>query len=138
MKISLLMSKNLFTVAMDDAISKVKDIFETKGFHHMLVVENEKLCGVIADRDLLKAISPNVDNFAASNQDLATLNKRAHQIMVRNPISLSQHASVIDAVKLFNEHKITCIPIVDEENRPVGIVSWRDIMRVIIKKKAPQ
>ncbi|WP_233143942.1 CBS domain-containing protein [Colwellia chukchiensis] len=132
------MSKNLFTVAMDDAISKVKDIFETKGFHHMLVVENEKLCGVIADRDLLKAISPNVDNFAASNQDLATLNKRAHQIMVRNPISLSQHASVIDAVKLFNEHKITCIPIVDEENRPVGIVSWRDIMRVIIKKKAPQ
>ena len=128
------MSTNVVTAKLDDPISKVKEIFEALGFHHLLVVEDKKLFGIISDRDLLKAISPKVDTAAATTQDLATLNKRAHQIMTSKPLCLKEESSVREAINLFNENKISCIPVVNENNNPVGIVSWRDIMRVLSNK----
>lgn len=134
MKIHTLMSSNVITVEMDDSLAKVKTIFDEKGFHHLLVIENTKLVGMISDRDLLKAISPKVGTLAANRQDLATLNKRAHQIMSRNPVYLNETATVVDAINLFNNKKISCIPIVNDHVQPVGIVSWRDIMAIISQK----
>jgi len=133
-KIQSLMSVNVVTIDIDDPISKAKHIFEESGFHHLLVVRRGVLVGVVSDRDLLKTLSPYVDTAAATNRDLATLNKKAHQIMCRKLISLREHATVVDAVRLFHDNKISCIPVMDEENKPVGIVSWRDIMRVLHSK----
>lgn len=135
MKVSQIMSKNVVSVAMDDPLSRVKELFEETKFHHLLVVENGKLFGVISDRDLLKSISPNVDTVAATSKDLATLNKKAHQVLTRNPITLGENASVRDAIGIFNEHSISCIPIINEQDRPVGVLSWRDIMRELGKAK---
>ena len=125
------MSSKLVTVDLDDSLALIKDIFDHVSFHHLLVVEGPKLLGVISDRDLLKAISPNVETVAATSKDLATLNKKAHQIMTRNPVTINDSASIIEAVELFNSHSISCIPVVNEQGKPVGIITWRDIMREI-------
>jgi acetoin utilization protein AcuB len=34
-------------------------------------------------------------------------------------------------VKLFLEHRISCIPIIDAASKPVGILSWRDVLRTL-------
>jgi len=130
------MSTSVVTVDMDESLAHVKSIFESTAFHHLLVVDNTKLMGVISDRDLLKSISPNVDTVAATTKDLATLNKRAHQIMTRKPIVLNESATVIDAVMIFNDQSISCIPIVNTDQEPVGIVSWRDIIKLLADKYA--
>ncbi|MBS1170786.1 MAG: signal transduction protein [Burkholderiaceae bacterium] len=129
MRIDEIMTRKVVTVEMDDPLSVVKDIFDNSKFHHLLVIEEGKLFGVVSDRDLLKAISPNIGTLTETYKDAATLNKRVHQIMSRKPITLTEEASVRDAVAVFNQHKISCIPIVNKDFRPVGIVSWRDIMR---------
>jgi acetoin utilization protein AcuB len=109
----------------------VKQIFENAKFHHLLVVENGKLYGVISDRDLLKSVSPFIDTLQATAHDKFTLNKKVHQIMSRKPITLTNAADVYEAIRLFNKHNISCIPIVNEKGTPIGIVSWRDILRAI-------
>ncbi len=133
MKIKFLMSTDVITVDMDSPLSKVKRIFELNEFHHLLVLEKNKLVGVVSDRDLLKSISPNVDSDAATDKDLATLNKRVHQIMSRKLVCLDEESSIRDAIKLFNENKISCLPIINEKHKPVGILSWRDIMKALAK-----
>jgi acetoin utilization protein AcuB len=50
--------------------------------------------------------------------------------MSRKPITLRPDADVAEAIKLFLNHPVSCIPIVDGEFQPVGIVSWRDILKV--------
>ena len=129
MNVSEIMSKNVVSVEMDDMLSEVKAIFENTRFHHLLVIENSKLMGIISDRDLLKAISPNVGTPAASKSDEASLNKRVHQIMSRNPITLSADATVEDAIEVFNQNQVSCIPIVSREQEALGILSWRDILK---------
>ncbi len=95
----------------------------------MLVVESEKLFGVISDRDLLKALSPYIGTASETERDAATLNKRVHQIMTRKPVVVGQSAGIYDAIEIFNNHNISCIPVVDDEFKPVGIISWRDILK---------
>lgn len=134
MKIKDIMTKSVVIVEMDDKLILVKEIFDNSKFHHLLVVDNGKLFGVVSDRDLLKAISPNIDTMVVTHRDLATLNKRVHQIMTRKPITLKANNSISDAAALFNTHQISCIPIVDDEFRPVGIVSWRDLIKTMLPK----
>ncbi len=129
MNVEKIMSKTVVTVEMDDSLKVVKEIFDKVRFHHLLVVESGILLGVISDRDLLKALSPNIGSAAETADDLATLNRRAHQIMTRKPITLSRKAGIHDAIEIFNNHRISCIPVVDEERKPVGIISWRDVLR---------
>ncbi|WP_420991800.1 CBS domain-containing protein [Cupriavidus sp. 30B13] len=123
------MSRKLVTVVFDDTLATVKHIFDEAKFHHLLVVEDGKLHGVVSDRDLLRAMSPFIGSTVESARDVNTLNKRVHQIMTRKPVTLRPEAKIADAVEMFLAHRISCIPIVDEQFRPVGIVSWRDILR---------
>jgi acetoin utilization protein AcuB len=127
--IKKIMSTKLVTVNLDDTLDTVKAIFDNLKFHHVLVIEERKLLGVVSDRDLLKALSPNIGSSRESYQDLASLNKRVHQIMTRRPVVLPESATVDNAIYLFNTHSISCLPVVDPNNKPVGIVSWRDIMK---------
>ena len=129
MKVDQIMRAHLATVGLDDPLSLVKEIFDNAPFHHLLVVEDRKLYGVISDRDLLKAISPNIGTPRFTSQDMATLKKRVHQIVTRHPITLPAGASIADALVIFNASQVSCIPIVDDDNIAIGLLSWRDILR---------
>jgi acetoin utilization protein AcuB len=137
MSIKNVMTGKVVTVKMDDPLSAVKEIFEAQRFHHVLVVENGKLFGVVSDRDLLKALSPRLGTLAETDKDAATLNKRVHQIMTRKPVTLHPEATLLDAVRVFKVHRISCIPLVDEEGRPVGILSWRDLLMAMAEQLHP-
>jgi len=131
MNVETIMSKKIVSVAMDDSLRKVKSMFDNQRFHHLLVVESDRLFGVVSDRDFLKALSPNIGTATETNRDAATLNKKVHQIMTRNPVTLGPGADIRDAIDVFNNYNISCIPVVDDEHKPVGIISWRDILRTL-------
>ena len=133
MDVGSIMTTRVVSVEMDDRLDVVKKIFDTLKFHHLLVLDDRgALKGVVSDRDLLKALSPYVGSVAENARDIATLNKRVHQIMSRNLITLRRRASVAEAIQLFLDHRISCIPIVDEALKPVGILSWRDVLKTLL------
>jgi acetoin utilization protein AcuB len=130
MEVRAIMTTRLVSVGMDDRLEVVKQIFDSVNFHHLLVVDDrKKLSGIVSDRDLLKALSPYIGSAAETARDAATLNKRVHQIMSRQVLTLRPQDSIADAVRLFLENRISCIPIVDDGFKAVGIVSWRDILK---------
>ncbi len=131
MLLSEIMSRPVVTVEFDDRLREVKEIFDRLRFHHLLVVDNGKLFGVVSDRDLLKALSPFLGTLSETERDAHTLDKRVHQIMSRKPVTLRANDRVAAAIDLFLQRNISCVPIVDEHDHPVGIVSWRDILRVV-------
>lgn len=126
-----IMTTPVVSIEMDDTLKTANDIFSHTHFHHLLVVDKGGLVGIISDRDVLKALSPNIDTAAERPADRATLNKRAHQVMSRHPISLKPSDRLKRVIETFDENRISCIPIVDDNHKPVGIVSWRDIIKAI-------
>jgi acetoin utilization protein AcuB len=132
MELRSIMTARVVTVEVDDTLEVVKQIFDAMKFHHLLVVDTGKtLCGVISDRDLLRALSPYVGTASENARDTATLRKRVHQIMSRKPVTLPPEATVTDAINLFLGSRVSCIPVVDPQLKPVGIVSWRDVLKTL-------
>lgn len=131
MSVQEIMTRSVISVGVQDTLATVKEIFANAGFHHLLVVEGDDLIGVVSDRDLLRALSPNIGTPLETPEDALTLEKRVYQIMSTNLIVLTEDACVGDAVNTFNNHTISCIPVLDRQNRPVGIISWRDILRIL-------
>jgi CBS domain-containing protein len=52
----------------------------------------------------------------------------ASDLMVENPVSIREDATVHDAVRLFTKHGITAAPVVDAAGRPVGVISHTDLI----------
>ena len=130
MLIKEIMTTRVATVSMDDRLGVIKEIFEQAHFRHLLVLEEEVLVGVISDRDLLRALSPYLDTDAEMNRDTETLNRRAHQIMSRQPITISPERSLQEAASIMLEQHVSCLPVL-ENGALVGIVSWKDLLRVM-------
>ena len=128
-----LMSTKIVTVEMDDTVEEIKNIFENSRFHHLLVVEADTLVGVISDRDLLKSLSPFIGTFSQTKRDKSTLTVKAHQIMTRELVTVQPHASIYTVIDIFNTRNISCIPVVTRDYNPLGIISWRDILRFLRK-----
>jgi acetoin utilization protein AcuB len=131
--VELIMTKKVFKVRMDDTIGTIREIFENVKFHHLLVVDGKQLVGVISDRDVLKAISPFLDTLSEHTYDLATLNRKAHQIMAHKPVTVYKGMSVKMAANILLNNNISCIPVISPEGNIEGIVTWKDILRYYVK-----
>ncbi len=129
-----IMSIKPITVKMDDKLKAVKEIFDNTKIHHLLVIESSIVFGVVSDLDLYKALSPSIGSRAETLKDAATLNKQVHQIMSRNPITLNPDAHLSEVIDIFSNHSFSCIPIVNHERKPLGIITVKDIMRLLSKK----
>lgn len=135
MKVEELMNNDVICIDMDERLAVVQELFTKHKFHHLLVVDkSKKLRAVISERDLLKAISPNIELPSANVKDLATLNKRVHQIVSGKMVCIHQFSSFSDAVKMFQVQNVSCLPVINAKNIPVGIITWRDIISWLYDK----
>jgi acetoin utilization protein AcuB len=125
MNVGSIMTRNVLTVGMDYSIQIIRDIFKNFEFHHILVLENQKLVGVISDRDLIDR----------EERDTITLDKKAHEIMSRNLITVDVETSIEKASDLLLENNISCLPVISPQGSVEGIVSWKDILKFYSKNK---
>ena len=132
MKIETMMTRKLITLSMDSTLAKAKEIFESNNIHHLLVTDDDgTLAGVVNDRDLYKHLSPTVGTSQETHRDTALMQKKLHQIMSRELTTAQAHLSLTKAILIFYDNHISCLPIINEDNVAVGIITWRDVLKVM-------
>ena len=90
------------------------------GIRHLVIIDDDKrLSGVVSETDFRLHI-----NLAA----LAG-RRQVASVMSRSVFSLPREASLRDALNLMQSHRDTCVVVVEDE-RPVGIVTERDVVRL--------
>ena len=125
MNVASIMTRKMIMAEMDDSLFKVRNFFKYAEFHHILVVKDRKLVGVISDRDLLDDEEGDTDNS----------NKRTHQIMSRMPITVDARTSIEKASNLLLENNISCLPVISSQGIVEGILTWKDILKFYLKNK---
>jgi len=128
-----IMKENVVAISADDSLRQVRRLFHQYRFHHLPVVENGVIIGIVSDRDLLKQLSPFLETISSQPRDRFILNKKAHQIMTRKPITVKKYTSIRDACKTMLTNRISCLPVVDSNRHIKGILTWRDIFNVLLK-----
>lgn len=81
-----------------------------------IVNENGKLEGIITDGDLRR----NLENL---------LEKTAGEVANKTPKSISAESMAVEALGIMNENKVSCMFVVNEENKPIGLIRIHDCLR---------
>ncbi len=128
MTVDAIMSRDVVTVAPDTALMEIRSLFHERDFHHLLVVEDEQLLGMISDRDVLRALSPFLDTYSESQRDVQTLAQPAREVMREEPITVAPNTTIEDAADQLLAHKISALPVLNGDAL-VGIVTTKDLLR---------
>ena len=91
----------------------------------MDTVTEAKMAIAIAREGGIGVIHKNMSIEEQAHQ--VTIVKRAENGMIYDPITINQHATVRDAMMLMKEYHIGGIPVIDENQKLVGIVTNRDL-----------
>ncbi len=125
------MSTKLITLNLDETLGHAKALFEQHPIHHILILdETKQLVGIMTDRDLYKHLSPSIGTAKQTHADATMLKKKVHLIMTRNIIAAPPTLPVKEALEWFDDNHISCLPVINNQQL-VGIVSWRDIVKVL-------
>ncbi len=136
MNVESIMVTKVVIARMDDTVRRLDGLFHKHKLRHLPVIDGGVIVGVISDRDLLRSISPYVGTVAEDGRDRETLNHKAHQIMTRNPITITPETPVDDAGQILLKHNVSCLPVLDDSGHVVGIITKKDILRALLALEA--
>ena len=124
-----IMTSPVESISMDTSVEEIREIFDRSYYNHLVVKGDDGACaGVISDRDLLKNLSPFIGKFNERCADLNMLKRRAHQIMTRELVAVRKNTSLRAAARIMQDHRISCLPVVDSDKQCIGIITLRDIV----------
>ncbi|MEF8816855.1 MAG: CBS domain-containing protein [Salinibacter sp.] len=129
------MSCDVVTVTPDAALVDIRKRLQEGGFNHMLVIEDGTLCGVISDRDVLKAISPFLDTYSEKHRDVKTLSQPASEIMQDDPITVTPDTAIEEASRMLLDHRVSSLPVVEGSDL-VGIVTGKDMLEYYVSAES--
>lgn len=126
------MKTRVVTVGAGDRLSTVEDIMTLGGVRHMPVVSQGRLVGVVSERDLLRA---SISNLEVTEKDDRRVFLHAIEIaavMSAPAVVVTPSASLTEAAELMADHKIGCLPVVDDASELVGIVTETDLLHALV------
>ena len=130
MKVRDLMAKNPYTVERNDVLSLPSELVERKRIRHFPVLEDGRLVGILSQTDLLHAAFSSAMGYGerASEEYLRTIPVK--EVMIEEVVTASGDEDVSAAARRMLEHKIGCLPVV-EDGRLIGILSETDLLRLV-------
>lgn len=132
--ISTIMTSNVLTVNPTSKLAEVKNIFDANKIHHLPVVENKEIVGLLSTTDLNAFLRGKSDNNYDQLLNDVRLNQHtADEIMTTGLAKLSSTDRISVALKVFKENLFHAIPVVDD-GQLVGIVTTHDIIKMIPNK----
>ena len=137
MRVKELMTDKVFTVEPNDMIDRVFFLIHYEKIRHLPVIEKGKVVGMVSDRDLYKALGPksnsNSIETTQGSTELHVIPKKVQNIMRRGVFTVSADTYASEAAAIMADNKIGAIPVIDDKNKLVGILSATDILRVFSK-----
>lgn len=130
MRIRDVMTPNPTTIGPNESLYVALQKMATVG-RRLPVVANGELVGVITDRDLRLAMnSPHVLREKWEDEYLLR-QSIVEEFMTVNPVTVTPDMPVVEAADLILKGHFSGLPVVDEQNRVVGVVTVTDLIRTL-------
>ena len=126
------MTREPLTVTATETIGEADDLMSQNKILQLPVVKGKELVGIITDRDIRSFLSGSL--LASPDQREMALKTRIREIMTSEPITVSPDDDLEEAVELLIEEKVGGIPVVDEAEGLVGIVTYVDVLRCFLTR----
>jgi len=102
----------------DTPLSQIAELMETEDVGSIPVLDGDQLAGMITDRDIVvRAIAKGKDPRGMATREISS----------SELVTVGPDHDLSDALHLMAQHQVRRLPVVDDENRLVGVVSQADV-----------
>ena len=125
------MSDKVLYINTDHTFTQISRMFVELKIHHLPVIgEENELLGMVSANDVLKAYTNLLPGLPDTEE--ATINQRIsiYDLMTPAPlVTVRADTPIHEAAGLMAEKRVHALPILDEQDQVMGIVSGHDIVR---------
>lgn len=134
-----IMTTDVVTIYPNDLMIVAKEIFDSNAFHHIPVVdEYQQLVGILSRHDYNKMLTT-FSVFKNSKAELANrkfmMSMLVKDVMTKQVAKLNPENPISLAVGIFKENLFHALPIVDFENKVVGVLTTFDLLTYAYEEK---
>jgi acetoin utilization protein AcuB len=118
-RVAEVMTKNVQTISLDAWAADAWEVMRRKGIHHLVVLADSEVSGILSDRDAGGRSGASVRSGA-----------RVSDLMTRSVVTVDPETTIRRTANLMRGRTIGCVPVVDGK-RLVGIVTVSDLLQII-------
>jgi CBS domain-containing protein len=112
-------------VSPETPVSQAAELMESEDVGALPVVEGDQLAGMLTDRDIVvRAVAKGKDPRGMPVREVAT----------RDVVSVRADENLSDALQLMASHQVRRLPVVDDDNRLVGVLAQADVALEVKEK----
>ena len=128
-KVHEVMTDSPRCVTPETPISEAARLMKSEDVGSLPILEGEKLTGIVTDRDIvIQAVAEEKDPRGMPVREIAS----------RDLVTIGPQEDLSEALTLMASHQVRRIPVVDGDNRLVGVVAQADIAREVKDKDSGQ
>jgi CBS domain-containing protein len=117
-KVREVMTDRPRSVTLETPISEVAELMESEDIGSLPVLDGEQLAGMVTDRDIVvRAIAKGKDPRGMPVREVAS----------REPVTVYAEDDLSSALKKMASEQVRRLPVVDDDNRLIGVLSQADV-----------
>jgi CBS domain-containing protein len=124
MKLNDLFTRNVITAGPGEALAEIARRMQEYNVGTVVIVEELRPVGIITDRDLALALGARGLSPQAP----------VREVMTRHVLAVPEDTGVLTATRFIQDRKVRRLPVVDREDRLVGLVSLDDLLRWLARE----
>lgn len=125
-QVSEIMNRDVFSMEFDKSAFEIAIAMEKGGFGSLLITENDKVVGIVTERDLVrKVIAKRLDPNKV----------RLREIMTTPIVAISPTTQIDEASKLMSTKCVRRLPVLDN-GKLVGIITVTDVARCLARSRS--
>ncbi|MDJ0270765.1 MAG: CBS domain-containing protein [Aigarchaeota archaeon] len=117
MRLKDMVRKKPITIDGDSTVHDVIKLMAVENIGFLVVMEGGKMVGVLSERDVIRALAVGKG-----------LDAKVGTLCKRDIIALHEDATLEEAAKTMDQHKIRHVVVVNSDKELVGVISVRDIL----------
>ncbi|PKN59341.1 MAG: hypothetical protein CVU56_01365 [Deltaproteobacteria bacterium HGW-Deltaproteobacteria-14] len=128
-----LMATTVVSLSPSHRVWEARELFKSCSLHHLPVIdEQRRLVGIVSHTDLYRVGLDDTFPEDAPKARAAANNRVVSKLMRREPVTITADAPLELAVSILAEGAFHALPVVDDDDRLVGIITTSDILRRLL------
>jgi acetoin utilization protein AcuB len=137
-KVSEWMTSTVISTRRDTSISSAHKIMRENNIRRLPVLEHGKLLGILTIGDVREASPSDATTLSIWELNYLWAQLTVEKVMSQKVYTVSPDSLMLDAAELMLEHKISGLPVVNEQQEVIGMITESDIFRMLVRTRAPK
>jgi len=126
------MSSDVISIDENTSMMKALHIMKENRIRRLPVTARGALVGIISDRDLKEASPSKATTLDVHELYYLLAEIKVKEIMTKNPLAIHPEDTVERAAVIMLEHKVSGLPVLNDQNELVGVITQSDVFRAFV------